>query len=117
MANILVLFRHGAHDRGRARDGLDAALAALAFEHELDVLFVGDGVSLLRDAAQSAPLQRDWTPGLRALPRHGARRLGADRDALAAHGLERGPLALPVEVLDPATRARWMAQADVVLPF
>lgn len=117
MSRILVLFRHAAHDRGRARDGLDAALAALAFEHAVDVLFVGAGVGLLRDAAQGSALQRDWTPGLRALPRHGVERVGADAEALAAHGLDRGRLALPAQALDAPQRARWLAEADVVLAF
>jgi tRNA 2-thiouridine synthesizing protein C len=117
MARILVLFRHAALDRGRGRDGLDAALAALAFEHAVDVLFVGAGVSLLRDVAQGAPLQRDWTPGLRALPRHGVERLGVDAEALTSLGMDPRRLALPAQVLDAPGRARWMAEADVVLAF
>ncbi len=117
MARILLLFGHATHDGWRAREGLDAGLAALAFDHELSLLFVGAGVCLLRTASQAAPGLRDWGPSLGALGAHGAERVGADADALAVHGLAGARLRLDAIALDAAQRSDWIRNADVVLPF
>ena len=117
MARILLLFSHATHDGWRAREGLDAGLAALAFDHELSLLFVGAGVCLLRTTPQAAPGLRDWGASLGALGAHGAERVGAAADALAAHGLAGARLRLDAIELDAAQRSDWIRSADVVLPF
>jgi tRNA 2-thiouridine synthesizing protein C len=117
MARVLLLFTHAPHDGVRAREGLDAGLAALAFEHELSVLFAGAGVALLRPGVQAATGLRAWTAGLRALPVHGADRIGADGEALAVHGIDPGAALMPVQSLSAAARRQWIADADVILPF
>jgi tRNA 2-thiouridine synthesizing protein C len=114
---VLLVFGHPAHDGGAARDGLDAGLAALAFDQPLALLFEGAGVTLLRPRPAAADGLPDWLRGLRTLPLHGAGSIGADAAALAAHGLEPASLLLPAQPLDAATRARWIAEADVVLAF
>jgi tRNA 2-thiouridine synthesizing protein C len=117
MKRVLILFSHGAHDGGAARDGLDAGLATLAFDHPLAVLFEGAGVTLLRPRGASAGGLTHWLRGLRALPLHGAAPIGVDAAALVAHDLDPAALLLPAQPLDAATRARWIAEADVVLTF
>lgn len=117
MARLLLLFSHGPDPGGAARDGLDAGLAALAFDHGLSVLFEGAGVTLLRPAHAPGEGLPDWRRALRTLPLHGAAPVGADAAALAAHGLDPAALLLPAEPLDAAARARWIAEADVVLAF
>jgi tRNA 2-thiouridine synthesizing protein C len=117
MSRILLLFSHATHDGWRAREGVDAGLAALAFEHELSLLFVGAGVCLLRPGAQGTEGLRDWAPALRGLAVHGAERIGADAEALTAHGLHGAPLRLHALTLDAAQRRDWIRSADVVLAF
>lgn len=116
MPRIVLLFAQGPDAGGAARDGLDAGLAALAFDHDLRVLFDGAGVSLLRPLHAPGEGLPDWRRGLRALPLHGAT-IGADGAALALHGLDGGALLLDAQALDPGTRRRWLAEADVVLAF
>jgi tRNA 2-thiouridine synthesizing protein C len=117
MKRVLLVFSHAPHDGGAARDGLDAGLAALAFDHPLALLFEGAGVALLRPGGTPGEGLPDWLRGLRTLPLHGAGPIGADAEALAAHGLDPANLRLPAQPLDAATRARWIAEADVVLGF
>jgi tRNA 2-thiouridine synthesizing protein C len=117
MARILLLFTQGPDAGGAAREGLDAGLAALAFDHELGVLFEGAGVALLRPPHPPGAGLPDWRRGLRTLPLHGAAAIGADAGALRAHALDRDALLLPAVPLDAAARRRWLADADVVLGF
>ena len=118
MAEILLIFRRGPHDGLRSREGLDAALAALAFDHPLSVLFDSAGATLLRPAVDCADAGLSaWTMGLGALPLHGIRRCGVSEHALAVHGLRDQSLLLDAQVLDRAAAASWIAQSDVVLVF
>ncbi len=72
------MFRHGPTHAARVRDGLDLALAALAFDHEVGVLFTGEGEALLREGGELAA-------NLRALEFHGATIVGSDWLARADH--------------------------------
>ena len=118
MKRVLVLFRSGPHGGGGARAGLDAALAALAFDHALSALFVGDGVfALVAGQDTEAIGSKPTAPGFRALPHHGAERVGVIETDLAARGLATCDLALAVETLDAAHARAWLAESDVVLAF
>jgi tRNA 2-thiouridine synthesizing protein C len=116
MARVLVVFRQGPHGSVRAREGLEVALAALAFEHEVSVYFCGDGVALLRRGQHTdAALVKDFCRGFRALGLHGLRRAGVSADAMREHGLSRGGLLLDDAVaLNAAQAAAWMSEADAV---
>lgn len=104
MAGVLVVFRNGPSDALRVRDCLDLALAALAFDHSVRVLFTGEGAELLRGE------DRELSANLRALAFHGAEAIGVDV-ALAVPG---APV-LAAQPLDAATRSAWLAAADHVL--
>ncbi len=118
MARILVRFAHGPHGSTLARDGLDATLAMLAWDHRVRALFEADGVGLLvagQDPAAAGG--KDWTRGFRALALHGIEAVGIDAAALALRGLAGCPLILDAIALDAAGRRAWTGEADVVLAF
>jgi sulfur relay (sulfurtransferase) DsrF/TusC family protein len=111
--NVLVVITAAAG--ARARDGLDAALAALAFEHRLSLLLLGDGVSALApDQRPAAHGQADIGRGVAALAHHGAEAIAADAAALAARGI-----AAPagVRVLGADEIAPWIAEHRHVFRF
>lgn len=115
MAHLLVRFARAAQAGAAARDGIDLALAALAYEHHVSVLFEGDGVGLLACANATAELA--WTRGFAALSLHGVARVGVDAEALARRGLAERPLQLPAEALDAQARRAWIEEADAVFAF
>lgn len=104
MSRVVVVFRAGPAEALRARDCLDLALAAIAFDHSVRVLFTAGGAALLRGA------DSELSANLRALAFHGAEAIGVDA-ALAVPG---DPV-LAAEPLDDATRSAWLAAADHVL--
>ena len=115
---VLVVFRHGPHGSARAREGLDAALAALAFEHRVDALFLGEGaLALKRGHDTAAAGLKDFAPGFAVLLHHGLERVVASGSALLALGLSRDSLSVPVQVLPDAALADFIAEHDAVLAF
>lgn len=114
MKRVAVVFSRGPWRGADALAGIDAALALLAFEHDLQVAFVGAGVELLAagvvddERAQRARM-------VAALAHHGASRLLASRSDLDARDLQ--PAVAGVEPVDSAAIANWLAEADHVLAF
>jgi sulfur relay (sulfurtransferase) DsrF/TusC family protein len=104
MARVLVVFREGPAQALRARDCLDLALAALAFDHTVRVLFTGEGAELLCGG------DRELSANLRALAFHGAEAIGVDAEASVP-----GDPVLAAQPLDDAARRAWLAAADHVL--
>ncbi|MGD9585160.1 MAG: DsrE family protein [Lysobacterales bacterium] len=110
MSRILVVFASSAQRGGRTRDGLELALALLAFEHEVGVLFIGDGVGMLvPDQAWGELGLPESGRALAALAHHGAVRVAASAACLAARGIR--ATGIPVERLEAA------ALADLVAEF
>jgi sulfur relay (sulfurtransferase) DsrF/TusC family protein len=114
MKRVAVVFSRGPWRGVEAQSGIDAALALLAFEHDLQVGFVGAGVELLAAGIvddERAQRQRM----IAALAHHGASRMLARSDCLARRGLEAADAS--VERVDAAAFADWLAEADHVLSF
>lgn len=112
MANILTIFSSSPYAGHAAQEGLEFALAQLAFEHDVHALFIGEGVALLQpETIASAP----FVKGFLALPLHGIARVGADREDLRARGAAETSLA--VEQLSADDVRQWISQSHVVLQF
>lgn len=115
---LLFVFRHGPHGSGSAREGLDAALAAIAFEHRVSALFLGDGVLVLkRDQDTADAGVKDYAQGFRALLHHGLERAVVSQAAIAALGITPGGMILPVEALAASALPDWIAEHDAVFSF
>lgn len=92
-----------------ARGGIDAALAALAYEHPVSILLVGDGVSLL--AKDQQPEQHglaDLARGLAALLHHGALEIGVSAPCLQQRGIT--ATAVAARLLDPEALSAWISE-------
>lgn len=114
MKRVAVLFARGPWRGVDALAGIDAALAVLAFERDLQVGFVGAGVELLIGADAGEERARR-SRMIAALAHHGASRLLASRECLLARGLV--PRVADVELVERADFPAWLAEADHVLAF
>ena len=94
MAELLVVFTCAPEHGLSALETRDLALAALAFDHVVDALFLGEGLRQLLPGQAAAT---DTVPGLRALQRHGLRAATVLADELEALGLQVEELALPAQ--------------------
>ena len=118
MKKILIVFRHGPHGSAHGREGLELALAALAFDQTVDALFIGDGVLLLRHAQDTKAAQlKDFAPGFRALLQHGLERAAVVGEDMASRGMAPGDLQLAAERIDAKQAARWIAEHEICIGF
>lgn len=112
------MFRHAPHGRSSGREGLDAVLAASAFEVPTTVLFEGDGVYLLLKGQDAAGIDaKDVGPAFEALPMFDVEDLQVHAPSLAARGLGADDLLLPVQLVDDAGVRDLVAAADQVLSY
>lgn len=99
-----------------ARDGIDAALAAVAYDHLVSVMLVGDGVSLVVPGQQSQLYgQPDLLRGLAALIHHGVDEVIASAACLRARGI--GETGIALRALESPQLAACFAEYRHVFSF
>jgi tRNA 2-thiouridine synthesizing protein C len=113
---FLCLFRRAPHGDAVLREHLDLALTLAAFEQEVELLFLDDGVYALLQDQQTLPGE---PPGpaqrLAALPFYGLDRPPlVERESLHERGLTEKNL-LPVRCIGRRQVAGMLGQWDVVL--
>ena len=97
----------------RARERLDLVLMGLAFDLEVSVLFMGDGVWQLvnPDGAGDA---RGFVRAYRSLELYGVSGIYAAAEALDRRGISDDRLLLPVERLDAAGIRALLARQEAL---
>ncbi|MBI4206969.1 MAG: sulfurtransferase complex subunit TusC [Betaproteobacteria bacterium] len=99
-----------------ALEGLEVVLIAAAFDQDVSLAFVDDGVYQLAKGQQTKALEiKNFSPAYRALEGYDVEKLYAERESLEARGLAAEDLIVPVEVLSSTELAELMAVQDVVI--
>ena len=115
---ILYLYRHSPHATLYPQEGLDVVLISAAFDQEISVVFLDDGVWALAANQQPKAIGRkDFAKGFRALEMHGVESLYAERESLCERGLSAGALLMKVEIVPRVLLSEMMEDHDVVLSF
>ena len=101
-----------------ALEGLEVVLVSAAFDQDVSMVFIDDGVyELVKGQATKAIDVKNFSPAYRALEGYDIEKLYVDEVSLQARGLTRENLIVPVEVLNTAQMADLMTQQDVVISF
>ena len=101
-----------------ALESLEVVLIGAAFEQDVSLAFLGDGVyQLARGQDTKAMGVKNFSPTFRALEDYDVTKLYVEREALEARGLTEEDLVVPVQVMDAARIAEIMEEQDVVLSF
>ncbi len=99
-----------------ALESLEMVLIAAAFDQDVSVVFMDDGVyQLKKDQDTAAINMKNFSPTYRALDDYDVEKIFVDRDSLEARGLTEDDLVIPVEVLDQTQLAALMAEQEVIL--
>lgn len=115
---FLIICRRAPYGDSYAREALDVAMAAAAFDQRIAMLFLGDGVAQLFTCQDSAALaQKSLEKQLSALPLYDVNELYVDEEALAERGVDATDLSLPAQPLDRNAIAALIARADIALNF
>lgn len=101
-----------------ALESLEVVLISAAFEQDVSVVFIDDGVYQLKKGMQTKAIAtKNFSPTYRALEDYDIDKLYVDADSLAERGLAAEDLVTDVKVVGSAELAELMEQQDVVLSF
>jgi tRNA 2-thiouridine synthesizing protein C len=101
-----------------ALEGLEVVLISAAFDQDVSMVFIDDGVYELVKGQQTKAIDmKNFSPAYRALEGYDIEKLYVDEESLKARGLTTERLLVSVEVLNSAQLAELMDQQDVVISF
>ena len=101
-----------------ALESLEVVLIGAAFEQDVSLAFIGDGVYQLAKGQDTKGLEvKNFSPAFRALEDYDVTKLYVDEVSLRARGLSAEDLVVPVEVVSAERMAEIMEGQDVVLSF
>ncbi|OGA40615.1 MAG: sulfurtransferase TusC [Betaproteobacteria bacterium RIFCSPLOWO2_12_FULL_62_13] len=101
-----------------ALEGLEVVLISAAFEQDVSLAFIDDGVYQLVKGQQTSAIDvKNFSPAYRALEGYDIEKLYVERESMHERGLTQENLLVPVEVLSGREMADLMAAQDVVISF
>ena len=101
-----------------ALESLEVVLITAAFDQDVSLVFIDDGVWQLKKGQQTKGVEmKNFSPTYRALEGYDVEKLYVERESLAARGLSEDDLIVDVNVLSSAELGSLMAEQDVVLSF
>ena len=101
-----------------ALESLEVVLISAAFDQDVSLAFVDDGVWQLKRGQQTKGIEtKNFSPTYRALEGYDVEKLYVERESLEARGLAEDDLLVDVTVLSSAEMGKLMDEQDVVLSF
>jgi tRNA 2-thiouridine synthesizing protein C len=101
-----------------ALEALEVVLVGAAFDQDVSVVFMDDGVyQLKKDQDTSGVGMKNFSPAYRALEMYDVEKLYVEKESLQERGLTEDQLIVPVEVLSQDEIGELMEQQDVIFSF
>ncbi len=115
---FMFVNRKAPHGTIYALEGLEVVLISAAFEQDVSMAFIDDGVYELTKGQDTKALgQKNFSPTYRALEGYDIEKLYVDKKSLDERGLTEDDLLVDVQVLDTAEMAAMMDEQDVLISF
>jgi len=101
-----------------ALESLEVVLITAAFDQDVSLLFIDDGVWQLKKGQQTKGIEtRNFSATYRALEGYDVEKLYVERESLTARGLTESDLIVDVTVLAAGELGSLIGEQDVVLSF
>ena len=101
-----------------ALESLEVVLIGAAFEQDVSMAFIDDGVYQLMKGQDTKDVDmKNFSPTYRALEMYDVEKLYVDKVSMDDRGLTPEDLIVPVEVLDTQQLADLMEEQEVILSF
>lgn len=115
---ILIINQRPPYGCSLARESLDAALAASAYEQDLSLLFIGDGVFQLKSNQDPSALEmKSLSATYPVLSLYDIEKVYVQKRALAERQLTEADLAITVQYLEDTEITQLMEAQDILLSF
>lgn len=99
-----------------AQECLETVLVAAAFEQDVSVVFMDDGVFQLKKEQDTAAIgMKNFSSTFRALEGYDVEKLYVEKESMEARGLTADDLVVPVEVLSSTELSELMDAQDVII--
>ena len=99
-----------------ALEGLEVVLVSAAFDQDVSVVFLDDGVYQIKKGHDTQAVNmKNFSKTYRALESYEVEKLYVEKESLAARGLTEDDLIVPVQVLTSEELAELMTAQDVVI--
>ncbi|MDP7101996.1 MAG: sulfurtransferase complex subunit TusC [Rhodospirillales bacterium] len=101
-----------------ALEGLEVVLITAAFDQDVSLVFVDDGVfQIKKDQETTGINMKNFSPIYRALEGYDVEKICAEKESLESRGLSEDDLVIPVEILSSAKISELMDAQDVIVTF
>ena len=101
-----------------ALEGLEVVLIGAAFEQDVSVVYLDDGVYQLKKGQETSDLNiKNFSPTYRALASYGVEKLYVEAESMRERGLSEHDLVVPVEMIGGEELTELMEQQDVILNY
>ena len=115
---FMFVNRKPPHGTIYALESLEVVLITAAFDQDVSLVFLDDGVFQLRKGQQTKGIEtKNFSSTYRALEGYDIEKLYVEKESLEARGLIEDDLLVDVMVLDRVALGALMDQQDVVLSF
>ncbi len=99
-----------------ALEVLEAVLISAAFDQDVSVVFVDDGVYQIKNGQDTKTVNmKNFSPTFRALEGYDIEKLYVERESMEARGLAPDDFVVPVQVLGSEELAKLTAEQDVII--
>lgn len=101
-----------------ALEALEVVLIAAAFEQDVSLVFLDDGVYQLAKGQNTKAVGiKNFSPTFRALEDYDINKLYVEKESMQARGLTVDDMVVPVTELSAAEISKLMEEQDVILSF
>jgi tRNA 2-thiouridine synthesizing protein C len=101
-----------------ALESLEVVLIAAAFEQDVSLVFMDDGVYQIQKGQNTEGIGvKNFSPTYRALEGYDVEKLYVEKESLESRGMTTDDLVVPVQVLDKGQLAALMEEQEVILSF
>lgn len=115
---FMFLNRKAPYGTVYALEGLEVVLISAAFDQDVSLAFVDDGVFQLTKGQNTKGVEmKNFSPTYRALEGYDIEKLYVERESMEARGLSEDDLLVDVQVKTAAELGALMNEQDVVISF
>ncbi len=115
---FMFVNRKAPHGTIYALESLEVVLITAAFDQDVSLVFLDDGVCQLKKAQQTKGIEtKNFSPTYRALEGYDVEKLYVEKESMDARGLTEDDLLVDVTVLGSVEMGALMNEQDVVLSF
>lgn len=115
---IMFLMRKAPHGSSYSYGGLEAMLIMGAYEQDVSVVFLDDGVWVIKKSQDTSEIDlKEFSITFRALSDYDIEKLYIEKESMKSRGLTTDDLVVKPEVVEASEIAKLMEEQDAIFTF